>query len=107
MLSQQEFIKTINRWDDVFTKDTLVKAYEKLSLDASKKYIVVVVDSLNPNFTVSQSTDKELKATLTSIIKDYRESVIAYIPRILILDLQTGFKFEDPTEWSRFLLTQN
>lgn len=108
MLSKQAFVEKLHSWDDLFPKEVLSSAYDKLSTDVeNKRYVVAVVDSLNPDFTVSQTSTKELGSKLTELISNYRTKTVAYIPRILIVNLLTGEEFRDPTQWKQFLYLNN
>jgi asparagine synthetase B (glutamine-hydrolysing) len=104
MISRKAFVERLSKWDaDMFNEDNLSTAYDKLSTAEDRKYIVAVVDNLNPNLTVYQATETEVKDRLTEVIERYRTVPASYIPRVYILGLYTGEEYQDPTQWGKFL----
>lgn len=104
MLSRKSFVEKLSKWDsDMFTAQNLTVAYDKLSTDESRKYLVVVVDNLNPALNVYQSTEVQVKDKLQELLDRYRTVPASYLPRIYILGLYTGEEYKDPTQWGKFL----
>jgi hypothetical protein len=104
MLSEKGFVEKLSQWDsEMLTSQHLINAYCRLSSDESKRYILVVLDNLNPKIDVYQLSETQVKEKLTELIDNYRNNSASYMPRVYILGLYTGEEFKDPTQWGRFL----
>ena len=87
----------------MLTEQHVSAAYDRLSTDDTKRFIVVVVDNLNPALNVYQASEAEVKNRLAELIDRYRTIPASYLPRVYILGLYTGEEYKDPTQWGKFL----